>query len=113
MRLYEFDYDEEMSSKLSILADQLKTDLEDDEDMSMTVDELLDYAQLNFDLILDITDLYDMIKNPPLDSVIANIQGDDVIFKGQDSSSNIDHESIVDPEKQDQIVSKMAKRAMK
>ena len=35
-----------------------------------------------FDIIIDKTDLYDMIKQLPLKNLISNIQGDKIVFKG-------------------------------
>jgi hypothetical protein len=109
MRLYEFDQTPDISIKLVALVDQLKNDIENQEiDTNMSVDQLLDYFQ-KYDIILDVTDLYDMIQNPPLNQVISNIQGDDVVFKGHDDV-NFDPNQKSDQEK---TVSQMAKRAMK
>jgi hypothetical protein len=74
----------------------------------MTTDQLLDYFQ-DYDIILDVTDLYNMIQVPPLKQVIANIKGDEVIFKGQpDGSDNPEQKT-----EQEKTVAKMAKKAMK
>ena len=48
-----------------------------------------------------------MIKNPPLDQSIENIQGDNVIFKGQTP------EQELEPDENKKIVSQMAQQAMK
>ena len=71
-----------------------------------TVDELLDYFKIN-DIIVDKTDLYDMIQKPPLNHSIANIEGEKVIFKGQ--------ETPVEPDqaKSQKVVQQMAQHAMK
>jgi hypothetical protein len=76
---------------------------------NMTVDQLLTHFS-KYDIILDVNDLYNMIQNPPLDSIISNIQGDLIVFVGQDG--NTDSPEIPDEEKDD-TVEKMAKRAMK
>jgi hypothetical protein len=110
MLLFEFDQDPTMAPKIVALTNQLKQDLDDGEiPTDYTVDQLLDYFQ-KYDVILDINDLYNMIKVPPLKSVIKNIQGDDVIFVGQE-----DNRPKYDaPESDDKkTIAKMAKRAMK
>lgn len=109
MRLFEFETDPGLSAKLVAITDQLKTDLEDGKlNFGMSTDQLLDYFQ-DYDIILDVTDLYNMIQVPPLKQVITNIQGDKVIFKGQsDDDENPDQES-----EQEKVVAQMAKSAMK
>jgi hypothetical protein len=109
MYLFEFNKDKAMISKIVALTSQLENDLEtgkikDD----YTVDDLLDYFE-KYDLVLDVTDLYNMIQVPPLKSVIKNIQGDNVIFKGQ-SEKKIEKPPTPD---NDKTVSQMAKHAMK
>lgn len=109
MRLFELETEPGLSAKLVAITDQLKTDLEDGKlNFGMSTDQLLDYFQ-DYDVILDVTDLYNMIQVPPLKQVITNIQGDKVVFKGQsDDTENPDQES-----EQEKIVSQMAKSAMK
>jgi hypothetical protein len=48
-----------------------------------------------------------MIKNPPLNTVIKNIQGDSVIFKGHD-----DEMQNPDQTQNQEIVGQMAQSAM-
>ena len=95
MRLYEFT--DPMVTKLVAVADQLKSDLEKGEaDPNMTLPNFLQYLK-KFDIIIDKTDLYDMIKKLPLKNLISNIQGDNIVFKGfgtpeappEDESKNI------------------------
>jgi hypothetical protein len=70
------------------------------------LDDLIDYFR-EYDVILDAHDLYNMIKQPPLNSLIQNIQGDKVVFKGQSTTAT-------PPEDENQkVVSQMAKNAMK
>jgi FMN-dependent NADH-azoreductase len=109
MRLFEFETVPGISAKLIAVTDQLKTDLENNKlNFGMTTDQLLDYFQ-EYDIILDVTDLYNMIQVPPLKQVITNIQGDKVVFKGQsDDSENPNQES-----EQEKTVAQMAKSAMK
>jgi hypothetical protein len=49
-----------------------------------------------------------MIKNPPLSNIVANVDGDNIVFKGAD-----DVESEPDGEKQADLVDKMAKSTLK
>lgn len=112
MLLFEFDTssDSSASSHVVALTNQLKQELEDGKinpDM-YTVDQLLDYFQ-QYDIILDVDDLYNMIKEPPLKDLIHNIQGDKVVFKGHAGDTGLDQ-----PEDQDKkTVAQMAKRAIK
>ncbi len=110
MFLFEFDQDSALVSKIVALTNQLEQDLEDGRiGTDYTVDQLLDYFQ-NYDVILDVQDLYNMIKVPPLKTVIKNIQGDKVVFVGQEESSP----KYDAPEGDDKkTVAAMAKRAMK
>lgn len=113
MRLHEIfenqrDRENALVTKIAAITNQLKQDVEDGSvPEEYTVDNLLDYFR-SYDVILDVTDLYNMIKIPPLKNLISNIQGDDVIFKGQDSN---DLEQPEDESKK--IVAQMAKSAMK
>jgi hypothetical protein len=82
MRLYEFAGPNPMVTKLVAVADQLKSDLEKGEaDSNMLIPDFLQYLK-KYDIILDKTDLYDMIKQLPLKNLISNIQGDKIVFKG-------------------------------
>lgn len=109
MLLYEFTGVDPLLIKLVAAIGQLKSSIDSgDEDPDWTVDELLDYLKSN-NVIIDKSDLYNMIKAPPLNNSIENIQGDDVIFKGQ---SSVPAEAG-DEEQQKDIVSTMAHRAAK
>lgn len=110
MRLFEFDQDRAQVSQIVALTNQLKQDIEDGDidPQDYTVDELLDYFQM-YDVILDVNDLYNMIKVPPLKDLIKNIQGDKVIFVGQSEEDALD----APEDEQEKVVAKMAKSAMK
>lgn len=109
MFLFEFDQDSALVSKIVTLTSQLQQDLEDGRiGTDYTVDQLLDYFQ-NYDVILDVQDLYNMIKVPPLKTVIKNIQGDKVVFVGQEETKKNYDTSAGDDKK---TVAAMAKRAM-
>ena len=97
-----------MITKLVAIADQLKSDLEKGEaDPNMSVPDFLQYLK-KYDIIYDKTDLYDMIKNPPLNGLITNIQGDNVIFKGKGEA-----ETNSDQSQSQKVVGQMAQSAMK
>ncbi len=110
MLIREFTEIDSLIPKLVTFTDQLKTMVDKNPDQKWTVDQLLYYFS-KYGIDLDKEDLYDMIKKKPLKKVISNIQGDSVVFKGQEkvdvSSSN------KETDKQKEIVSKMAKKAMK
>lgn len=113
MRLHEIfedvaDTQNALVTKIAAVVNQLKQEVETGNiPEGYTVDDLLEYFRA-YDIILDVTDLYSMIKVPPLKSLISNIQGDDVVFKGQDQG---DLEAPEDESKK--IVAQMAKSAMK
>jgi hypothetical protein len=110
MRLFEFDDSISLGPKLAAVTDQLKTDLEDGKlNFGMTTDQLLDYFQ-KYDIILDVTDLYTMYKVPPLSQVIANVNDQEITFKGRET------DDIEDPDQEsenEKIVGQMAKSALK
>lgn len=114
MRLYEFVNVEDsnsMAASIVAVSNQLKQHVEDgsiDPD-NYTVDELLDLFQ-NYDIILDVQDLYTMMEKPLLKSVISNIQGDKVVFKGQEPVTINPGDEKDAGEK---TVAKMANSAMK
>lgn len=106
MRLYEFA--NPIITRLVAITDQLQNDLDQQEvGEEMSTDQLLDYLA-SYDIVVDKQDLYNMIKKPPLNNVISNIQGDNIIFKGYEDSDNF--EPAGDSQK---VVSKMADKANK
>lgn len=107
MRLFEFDGSNVENNTLIAIINQLQQDLDAGEIKDFTVDDLLNYFQL-YDIILDVNDLYNMITVPPLKNIISNIEGDKVVFKGQDSPDSPD----MPADKDKKTVEKMAKRAM-
>ena len=109
MFLFELDGPDPLSAKLIVAINQLKTDMDNGEidPNNYSTDQFLSYLQ-DYDIVLDVTDLYDMIKNPPLNTVIKNIQGDSVIFKGHDETPE-----SPDQTQNQQVVGQMAQSAMK
>lgn len=106
MLLREFTEPNPIIVKLTALTSQLKSDLENNETNPIwSVEDLLAYYRDN-GIVLDKSDLYNMIKNPPLNRTIANIQGDNVVFKGNEPAPE-------DEEESQKVVSQMAQDAMK
>lgn len=103
MRLYEFTQDP-LIPKIVAVADQLKSDLDDGTiQPEMTMQEFIEYLQV-FGITLDPNDLYNMIKQPPLNKLISNIQGDQIVFK--------DFGTVEQPEdEKKKIVQQMARSA--
>ena len=110
MLLFEFTSPDPLLINLVAVIGQLKSAIDaGQEKPDWTVDELLQHLK-NSDIILDKTDLYDMIKNPPLNHSIENIKGNEVIFKGQGSDSE---GAPPDEEQNKKIVKQMAQSATK
>jgi hypothetical protein len=106
MRLFEFA-GSPLLVKLVATTSQLKSEIDSGKTHSdWTVPELLQYYRDN-DIVIDKSDLYTMIKKPPLDQSIENIQGDNIIFKGQTP------EQEAGPDENQKIVQQMAQSAMK
>jgi hypothetical protein len=108
MFLFELDGPNPLSAKLIVAVNQLKSDVDNGQidPNNYSTDQFLSYLQ-EYDIVLDITDLYDMIKNPPLNTVIANIQGDKVVFKGQEETP-----ANPDQTQSQEVVQQMAQSAM-
>ena len=105
MRLYEFE--DPLAVRLVAIMSQLTSDIDSGKEKpDWTVQELLNYFKNN-NIIVDKSDLYDMVKNPPLNKTITNIQGDRVIFKGQSSGEEPDESES------QKVVQQMAKSALK
>jgi hypothetical protein len=105
MRLFEFA-GSPLLVKLVATTSQLKSEIDSGKTHSdWTVPELLQYYRDN-DIVIDKSDLYTMIKKPPLNQSIENIQGDNVIFKGQTP------EQEAGPDENQKIVQQMAQNAM-
>lgn len=111
MHLFEFDNIDPLVDSIVVAVDQLKSDLEKSEiDFDWDVDTLLKYFQ-KYDIILDRSDLEEMVKKAPLNKIVKNIQGDKVIFKGQEQDKLTASGSPNKDAKK--TVSQMAKKAMK
>jgi hypothetical protein len=109
MFLYELAGPDPLTIRLIAVLSQLKSNIEIGKSKSdWTTDELIQYLDDN-GIILDKSNLFDMVKTPPLNNIITNIQGDSVIFKGQQEMSDTSN----DETKSQEVVNQMAKSAMK
>ena len=114
MRLNEFvepAEDKALASSIVAVSNHLQQQVETGEidPDNYTVDNLLDLFQSQ-DIVLDVQDLYTMIDKPLLKGIISNIQGDKVVFKGDEPVSMDSNEQPDDSQK---VVANMANSAMK
>lgn len=110
MRLYEFAENDPLRVKLTAVASQLRQRIEDTNMTEpMSTDALLKILA-DHDINLDKSDLFDIVKKEPLKNIIQNINGHEVIFKGQ--SSNDDSEMNT-PDENAKTREQMAKKALK
>lgn len=108
MRLFELA-ENPLITKLVVVSDQLKNDLDKGEILpNMSTEDFLKYLQ-EYDITVDVNDLYNMVKKPPLNKLISNIKGGEMVFKGSSSES----EPQQDKDETEKIVQKMAKSALK
>ena len=111
MRLYEFvDADENNARAVEIIAvsNELKQDVENRkiDPANFSTDELINYYDER-GIILDPQNLYDMIQKPLLKGIISNIEGDKVVFKGEEPIDTTDT-----PDQNQETVANMAQSAM-
>ena len=114
MRLNEFvepAEDKALAASIVAVSNHLQQQVETGEidPDNYTVDNLLDLFQSQ-DIVLDVQDLYTMIDKPLLKGIISNIQGDKVVFKGDEPVSMDSNEQPDDSQK---VVANMANSAMK
>lgn len=108
MRLFEFEDKDPLRVKLTAVTSQLKSrylDVGGTEPLSTNA--LLEILKSN-DIIIDKSDIYDMVKKEPLSNLIDDIKGDKVIFKGQHPNAQM---GAMTPDDASRIVQKMADRA--
>lgn len=82
MRLFEFSDRDPLRVKLMAVTNQLKEKVKGSP-RTWSTDELLNFLKLN-DIVLDKSDLFDIVKKEPLVNIIDNVNDDQVIFKGQE-----------------------------
>jgi len=106
--MFLFELEDPEVVKFAAIVSQLKSEFDNGNiDPNWTTDKLIDYFQQN-GINLDITDLYDMIKKPPLNMLISNIQGDNIVFKGEETDTENPDET-----QSQEVVNQMAQSAMK
>jgi len=110
MHLYELVNDPKLI-KLIAATDQLRLGLESNEISDNWPIEALQAYFRRFDLTFSNDDLYKMIQTKPLKNIITNIEGDQVIFKGVPQKEK--QPESPPPDQSKDIVSKMAKKALK
>ncbi len=109
MRLFEFQLDDPLRVKLVAASNQLKSKMEESgADEPMSTNAFLSLLRDKFDITIDKSDIYDMIKKDPLKNIIDSIEDDKIIFKGRKQSK-----PDAPNDQGNDIVAKMAKRAMK
>lgn len=81
MRIFEFAGDDPLRVKLVAIADQLENRVTS-EGQTMSTDEFLKILN-NQGISIGISDLFDMVKKPPLSNIIDNVNKNEVIFKKQ------------------------------
>ena len=114
MRLNEFvepAEDKALAASIIAVSNHLQQQVETGEinPDNYTVDDLLDLFQSQ-DIILDVQDLYTMLDKPLLKGIISNIQGDKVVFKGDEPVSMDPNK---EPDSNEKVVANMANSAMK
>lgn len=109
MYLFEFSNQELLVNIISA-TDQLKQAIKKGEiTNNWTLDQLLDYFN-SFDVVLSNKDIYNMIKVDPLKSVVSDVKGKEVVFKGIPQQPKTPE--TPSPEQSKEVVAKMAKKAL-
>jgi hypothetical protein len=108
MFLREFTEPNPIVIKMIGLTSQLKSDIDNGQAPGeWTLDELLQFYN-DHGISIGKDSMYDAIKKPPMNKFISNIQGDKVVFKGQ--QGDIPDQ---DQDNNQKIVQQMAQSAMK
>lgn len=106
MRLFELDQQDSILKKLIVLSNQLEGDLEAGKlDHRVSIDDFLKYLAKN-EIVIDKKQLIDMSQKPLMKKLIKNIEGDTVVFVGDNSE-----DGSADKSQQEKIVADMAKSA--
>lgn len=105
MLLFELAEPDPLLIQIAAITSQLKSDLEKNPpENPWSTEDLLNLYN-DHGIVLDKSDLYNMIKRPPLNKVITNIEGDTIVFKGQNT------DAPTDQEQSQKVVSQMAQDA--
>lgn len=111
MRLFEFEDANPLRTKLVAVTNQLASEVKNMNDGElMTTDELVEKLKQN-DIIIDKSDLFDIVTKEPLKNIIKNINGDEVVFKGQ--KNDLATSTEPKPDENQKTLAAMAKKAMK
>lgn len=109
MRIFEFAGDDPLRVKLTAVAEMLKNKyLDNDSKEPLSTDAFLNILK-NYDIQVEKSDLFNMVKKEPLVNIIQNINGEQVIFKGQLSSQEL---PAPKPGENEKTREKMAKSAL-
>lgn len=109
MRLFEFAGKDPIITKLAVLSNQLETAIGNNEIQGeWTLEQLLNFLAAN-QIYVGEPDIYDMVKKPPLNKIISNINNDVVTFKGLEQPDL----PTPDQNQSQEVVKQMAKSAMK
>jgi hypothetical protein len=104
MRLFEFNDNDPLRIKLVAVADQLAS-----RDGPISTDEFLSLLNKH-KISLTKSDLFDIVKKDPLKNIIADVNSNEVTFKGTDGDEIDNGNTIDDNEK---IRQQMANKALK
>jgi hypothetical protein len=108
MRLYEFAEDDPLRVKLAAVTNQLKERTKRS-GSTLSTDELLEFLRKNR-IVLDKSDLYDIVQKEPLSNIIKSVNKDVVTFVGQ---SEEDTEIEPRPDDSEKIRQQMASKAIR
>ncbi len=108
MRLYEFAEDDPLRVKLAAVTNQLKERTKRS-GSTLSTDELLEFLRKNR-IVLDKSDLYDIVQKEPLSNIIKSVNKDVVTFVGQ---SEEDTEIEPRPDESEKIRQQMASKAIR
>lgn len=109
MYLIEFEKEGTTVARILVASDQLEQMRKEGKlKNNWPVQKVLDYFYQR-DVHLTKDELISMIQKDPLKKTISNIQGDEVVFKGNKGVET----DAPPPEKSKEVVDKMAKKALK
>jgi hypothetical protein len=108
MLIREFAGDDPLRVKLTSITRQMMARRRDTNATEpMSVRSFLNLLSDN-DINVTKDDLFDMIKRAPLKNIIDNIQGDNLVFKGEHGRDN---KADVESDREEKTLDRMAKRA--
>ena len=107
MRIFEFAGDDPLRIKLATVTKQLQDRVEKT-GQTISTDQLLNFLRQN-DIVLDKSDLFDMVQKEPLSNIIKNVNKDEVTFIGQEDE--VSAEPM--PDEAEKVRKQLAKSALK